>query len=43
MSNVAKSPAHAVDTEFYQPADAFFRNNLPMALTFDDVDRKSVV
>ncbi len=37
MSNVAKSPAHAVDTEFYQPADAFFRNNLPMALTFDDV------
>lgn len=25
------------DTEFYLPADAFFRANLPTALTFDDV------
>ena len=25
------------DAEFYLPADAFFRANIPMALTFDDV------
>ena len=35
MTNVAS--ASSVDAEFYQPADAFFRANLPMALTFDDV------
>ena len=32
----ASSPAHP-DVEFYLPAAAFFRANLPMALTFDDV------
>lgn len=40
MTTVAKtfsSPVNSVDAEFYQPADAFFRANLPMALTFDDV------
>ena len=36
MTKVA-SPAHAIDAEFYQPADAFFRSSLPTALTFDDV------
>jgi IMP dehydrogenase len=29
--------AAAADAEFYLPADAFFRANLPTALTFDDV------
>ena len=29
--------ASAADAEFYLPADAFFRANLPTALTFDDV------
>ena len=33
MTKVASS----VDSEFFQPADAFFRANLPTALTFDDV------
>jgi IMP dehydrogenase len=36
----AKSEADVLaraDTEFYLPADAFFRANLPTALTFDDV------
>ncbi|MBC7366868.1 MAG: IMP dehydrogenase, partial [Undibacterium sp.] len=35
----AASPldASAADAEFYLPADAFFRANLPTALTFDDV------
>ncbi len=41
----AKSHAHvsssaaaaSADAEFYLPADAFFRANLPTALTFDDV------
>jgi IMP dehydrogenase len=37
MTKVATSPALAIDAEFYQPADAFFRANLPTALTFDDV------
>lgn len=40
MTTVAQtfsSPNNAVDAEFYLPADAFFRANLPMALTFDDV------
>ncbi len=44
MTKVAKthpappSPAAAhADSEFYLPADAFFRANLPTALTFDDV------
>ncbi|GAB1488660.1 IMP dehydrogenase [Opitutaceae bacterium] len=37
MTKVATSSASAFDAEFYQPADAFFRSNLPTALTFDDV------
>ncbi len=37
MTKVAKLQAAAADAEFYQPADAFFRAELPMALTFDDV------
>jgi IMP dehydrogenase len=39
-SGGAKSEAEALaraDSEFYLPADAFFRANLPTALTFDDV------
>jgi IMP dehydrogenase len=31
------SAAAAADADFYLPADAFFRANLPTALTFDDV------
>ncbi|MBI5692415.1 MAG: IMP dehydrogenase [Verrucomicrobia bacterium] len=31
------STAASVDGEFFQPAEAFFRANLPTALTFDDV------
>ena len=37
MTKVATSPTHAIDAEFYQPADVFFRASLPTALTFDDV------
>ena len=37
MSEVATPPASAIDAEFFLPADAFFRANLPTALTFDDV------
>jgi IMP dehydrogenase len=40
MTKVAKSSttqAAPADAEFYLPADAFFRANLPTALTFDDV------
>jgi IMP dehydrogenase len=47
MKKVAKSSAASrvsttaasaqADSEFYLPADAFFRANLPTALTFDDV------
>jgi IMP dehydrogenase len=37
MTKVATPFATAFDAEFYQPADAFFRSNLPVALTFDDV------
>ena len=47
MTKVAKpSPTRAdqsaaasakTDAEFYLPADAFFRANLPTALTYDDV------
>ena len=37
MTKVASSAAASADTEFFLPADAFFRANLPMALTFDDV------
>ncbi len=37
MTKVATSSASAIDAEFYLPADAFFRQNLPTALTFDDV------
>ncbi len=40
MTKVAKSTTAQVasaDAEYYLPADAFFRANLPTALTFDDV------
>jgi IMP dehydrogenase len=37
MTKVATPFATAFDAEFYQTADAFFRANLPVALTFDDV------
>jgi IMP dehydrogenase len=40
MTKVAKPTTAQVasaDAEFYLPADAFFRANLPTALTFDDV------
>ncbi len=37
MTTAATSPALSIDAEFYQPADAFFRASLPVALTFDDV------
>ena len=37
MTKVAKPSTASADSEFYLPADAFFRANLPMALTFDDV------
>jgi IMP dehydrogenase len=36
MTKVANSSGD-VDADFYQPADAFFRANRPVALTFDDV------
>ncbi|MFM8617133.1 MAG: IMP dehydrogenase [Opitutaceae bacterium] len=36
MNKVASSAASA-DVEFFLPADAFFRANLPTGLTFDDV------
>lgn len=36
MTKVAKKSTSA-DAQFYLPADAFFRANLPTALTFDDV------
>jgi IMP dehydrogenase len=37
MSKVAKRSQTSVDTQFYLPADEFFRASIPMALTFDDV------
>jgi len=37
MTQVATSPASALDADFYQPADAFFPANRPVGLTFDDV------
>ncbi|MES2695088.1 MAG: IMP dehydrogenase [Verrucomicrobiota bacterium] len=40
MTKVATSSTHAAaaaDADFYLAADAFFRANLPTALTFDDV------
>lgn len=40
MIKVATTPSSTAapgDTEFYLPAEEFFRANLPMALTFDDV------
>ncbi len=37
MTKVATHSAPGVDAECYLPADAFFRSNLPTALTFDDV------
>lgn len=36
-SSPAQGAAARADAEFYQPADAFFRANRPMGLTFDDV------
>ena len=37
MTKVASSTTASVDADFYLQADAFFRANLPTALTFDDV------
>jgi IMP dehydrogenase len=37
MTKVATTPTTGADAEFYLPADAFFRANRPLALTFDDV------
>jgi IMP dehydrogenase len=37
MSKVAKIAQSTVDTNFYLPADEFFRASIPLALTFDDV------
>ncbi len=37
MTKVAQSPTASADAAFYLPAGAFFRANLPTALTFDDV------
>ena len=37
MNKVATPTSPSADAEFYLPADAFFRLNLPTALTFDDV------
>ncbi len=37
MSKVAKNAQSTVDTQFYLPAEEFFRASIPMALTFDDV------
>ena len=37
MTKVAKSNSAAADAASYLAADAFFRANLPTALTFDDV------
>src|SRR5271170_6557814 len=37
MSKVAKKSRPSADTQFYLPADEFFRSNIPTALTFDDV------
>ncbi len=37
MTKVASSQTGGPDAEFYLAADAFFRANLPTALTFDDV------
>jgi len=37
MTKVASSTTAGADADFYLPADAFFRANLPTALTFDDV------
>jgi IMP dehydrogenase len=37
MTQVATPFTSPIDGDFYQDADAFFRANLPVALTFDDV------
>jgi IMP dehydrogenase len=37
MSKVAKKAQSTADTQFYLPADQFFRASIPTALTFDDV------
>ena len=37
MSKVAKKAPSPADTQFYLPADRFFRASIPTALTFDDV------
>jgi IMP dehydrogenase len=36
-ADLSASPSASADADFYLPADAFFRANLPTALTFDDV------
>ncbi len=37
VATIHTAAGMAADSEFYLPADAFFRANLPTALTFDDV------
>ena len=37
MSKVAKKSQSKADSQFYLPADEFFRASIPTALTFDDV------
>src|SRR5687767_14447469 len=37
VATAASSGSDSADAEFYLAADAFFRANLPTALTFDDV------
>jgi IMP dehydrogenase len=37
VATSSSSSSASADSEFYLPADAFFRANLPTALTFDDV------
>src|SRR5512134_1968803 len=36
-SSTSADSSATADAEFYLPADGFFRANIPMALTFDDV------
>src|SRR5687768_4365043 len=37
LTDVSARSSLTADAQFYLPADAFFRANVPMALTFDDV------
>jgi len=37
MTKVAKPPRPDIDGQFFLPADEFFRQSIPTALTFDDV------